>query len=84
MSTTTETKMTFTSPDTGKVYTIIESQSERGAWDAQGNYAPIVVTQYSIYDDNKMVQFAFDNAGIARSVRHYEGFTDGWTSSRFD
>jgi hypothetical protein len=74
----------FTSPDTNKVYTIIESQSERGAWDNQGNYAPVTITQYSIYDDNQMVQFAFDVDGITKSVRHYEGFTDGWTSSRFD
>jgi hypothetical protein len=75
---------TYTSPDTGKLYHIVESQSERGAWDENGNYAPKVVTQYSIYDDMKMVQFAFDENGIAKSVRHYEGFHDGWTSSRFD
>jgi len=75
---------TYTSPDTNKVYTIIESQSERGAWDENGNYAPKVITQYSIYDNTQMVQFAFDVDGIAKSVRHYEGFTDGWTSSRFD
>lgn len=76
--------MIYTSPDTKKVYTIIESQSERGAWDENGNYAPKVVTQFSIYDDNKMVQFAFDEQTIAQSVRHYEGYHDGWTSSRFD
>jgi hypothetical protein len=74
----------FTSPDTNKVYTIIESQSERGAWDNQGNYAPVAVTQYSIYDNTQMVQFAFDVNEIAKSVKHYEGFSDGWTSSRFD
>lgn len=75
----------YTSPDTNKVYTIIESQSERGSWDDDGNYAPIAVTQYSIYDDTKMVQFAFDVNDIQNAVKHYEfpGY-DGWTTSRFD
>ena len=79
---------TYTSPDTGKVYTIITTTSERGAWDSDGNYAPIPVTQFSIYDDEKMVQFAFDENQIARQVKHYEmpGFDDpkGIMSSRFD
>lgn len=75
--------MIYTSPDTGKVYQIVESQSERGAWDEQGNYAPKVVTQYSIYDDNQMVQFAFDEVTIAKSVKHYE-FPGPDLGSRFD
>ena len=79
---------TFTSPDTGKVYTIITSTSERGEWDKEGNYAPVSVTQYSIYDGDRMVQFAFDEHHIARQVKHYEmpGFDDpkGIMSSRFD
>ena len=78
----------FTSPDTGKVYTIVTTISERGAWDSQGNYAPIPVTQHSIYDGDKMVQFAFDEQHIATQVKHYErqGFDDvkGIMSSRFD
>jgi hypothetical protein len=76
--------MIYTSPDTGKVYHIVSSQSERGAWDNQGNYAPKVYTQFSIYDNNKMVQFAFDAHTIAKSVKHYEGFTDGWSTSPRD
>ena len=69
---------TYTSPRTGTVYTVVKSYSERGAWDADGNYAPVTVKQYSIYDGDRMVQFAFDEAGIARSVAHYEGESDGW------
>jgi hypothetical protein len=66
------TQTTYVSPDTNKTYTVIESQSERGAWDADGNYAPKVYTQFSIYDGEKMVQFAFDKEGIAAAVKHYE------------
>ena len=66
------TQTTYTSPDTNKTYTVVESQSERGAWDENGNYAPVVVTQYSIYDDTKMVQFAFDVEGIAPSWCHHK------------
>ncbi len=77
------TQTTYVSPDTNKTYTVIESQSERGAWDADGNYAPIVVTQFSIYDDTRMVQFAFDKEGIARAVKHYE-LPGPDVSSRFD
>ncbi len=82
---TRETMSEFTSPLTGTTYTIVKSYSERGAWDANGEYAPITVKQYSIYDGDKMVQFAFDEATIANAVRHYEqpGF-DGIYSSRFD
>ena len=78
----------FTSPDTGKVYTIVSTTSERGAWDKEGNYAPIPVTQHSIYDGDKMVQFVFDVPHIAQQVKHYEmpGFDDpnNIMSSRFD
>ncbi len=75
----------YTSPLTGTTYTVVKSYSERGAWDANGASAPITVKQYSIYDGDKMVQFAFDEATIANAVRHYEqpGF-DGIYSSRFD
>jgi hypothetical protein len=63
---------TYTSPLTGTAYTIVKSYSERGAWDSNGDYAPITVKQYSIYDGDKMVQFAFDEATIAAAVRQYE------------
>jgi hypothetical protein len=63
---------TYTSPRTGTAYTVVKSYSERGAWDSNGDYAPITVKQYSIYDGDKMVQFAFDEASIAAAVRQYE------------
>jgi hypothetical protein len=69
---------TYVSPRTGVEYGIVKSYSERGAWDSDGNYAPVTVKQYSIYKDTKMVQFAFDEEGIERAVAHYEGVTDGW------
>jgi hypothetical protein len=76
---------TYTSPFTGSTYTIVKSYSERGAWDANGEYAPITVKQYSIYDGDKMVQFAFDEATIANAVRHYEQpGLDNIYASRFD
>ena len=74
----------YVSPLTGVTYTVVKSYSERGSWDAEGNYAPVTVKQYSIYDGDKMVQFAFDETDIASSVAHYEGVTDGIYSSRFD
>jgi hypothetical protein len=75
----------YISPLTGKTYTILKSYSERGAWGANGEYAPVTVKQYSIYDGNRMVQFAFDEATIANAVRHYEQPRfDGIYSSRFD
>jgi hypothetical protein len=75
----------YTSPFTGTTYTIVKTYSERGAWDANGEYAPITVKQYSIYDGDKMVQFAFDEATIASAVRYYE--QPGWDNiyaSSFD
>ncbi len=75
---------TFTSPLTGTTYSVVTTQHQRGAWDVDGNYAPVTVTEYEIFDGNRKVQFAFDEAGIARSVAHYEGVSDGWTSSPRD
>jgi hypothetical protein len=74
---------TFTSPDTNKVYTIVTSVSERGNWDDNGNYAPVEFTQYSIYDNNYFVQFAFREDEIASAVEHYE-LPGPDISSRFD
>ena len=78
----------FAPEDRSTVYTIVTTTSERGAWDKEGNYAPIPVTQHSIYDGDKMVQFAFDEQHIAQQVKHYEmpGFDDpnNIMSSRFD
>ena len=74
---------TFTSPDTNKVYTIVTSVSERGNWDDNGNYAPVEFTQYSIYDNNYFVQFAFREDEIAAAVEHYE-LPGPDISSRFD
>ena len=77
------TQTTFTSPDTNKVYTIVTSVSERGNWDDNGNYAPVEFTQYSIYDNNYFVQFAFKEDEIAAAVEHYEN-PDSDISSCFD
>jgi len=66
------TMTTYTSPLTGTAYTVIKTLSERGSWDSNGDYAPVTVTQYSVYKGEKMVQFAFDEATIAAAVRHYE------------
>jgi len=74
---------TFTSPDTNKVYTIFSSVSERGNWDDNGNYAPVEFTQYSIYDNNYFVQFAFREDEIAAAVEHYENLGSD-ISSCFD
>ena len=63
---------TYTSPLTGTTYTVIKTLSERGSWDSNGDYAPVTVTQYSIYDGDRMVQFAFVEATIATAVQQYE------------
>lgn len=55
----TQPKMTFTSPNTNKTYTIIPT-NEFGWF------------RYEIYDDNRSVQFALKESGIADAVRHYE------------
>ncbi len=68
----------YVSPTTGFTYTVVKSYSERGNWDADGNYAPVTVATYDIYKDGNKVQFALEEAGIAKSVAHYEGVTDGW------
>jgi hypothetical protein len=64
--------MTFTSPDTNKIYQIIPS-------DEYGWF------RYEIYDNDKCVQFALNEEQISSSVKHYEfpGW-DGIYSSRFD
>ena len=75
----------YTSPITGTTYTVVKTYSERGAWDANGDYAPVTVKQYSIYGGDKMVQFAFDEATIANAVRHYEQPNfEGVYASSFD
>jgi hypothetical protein len=75
----------YTSPLTGATYSIVKSYSERGAWDANGDYAPVTVKQFAIYDGDRMVQFAFDEAAIASAIRFYEqpGW-DGIYASSFD
>jgi hypothetical protein len=75
---------TYVSPLTGATYTIVKSQHQRGAWDAEGQYAPVTVTQYDIYDGDRKVQFALSPEGVAAAVAHYEGVSDGWTSSARD
>jgi hypothetical protein len=75
---------TYTSPLTGTTYRVVTSTHQRGAWDIDGNYAPVTVTEYEIFDGNRKVQFALSEEGIAGSVAHYEGVSDGWTSSARD
>ncbi len=75
---TLNTPGSYVSPLTGTTYRVVTSTHQRGAWDVDGNYAPVTVTEYEIFDGNRKVQFAFDEAGIAKAVAHYEGVTDGW------
>jgi len=77
------TQTTFTSPDTNKVYTIVTSIPKRGNWDDNGNYTSVEFTQYSIYDNNYFVQFAFKEDEIVAAVKHYE-LPGADISSRFD
>ena len=59
-----EKQITYTSPRTGLVY------------DAVLDTVPY--TRYQISLDGKWVQFALDADGIAGSVAHHEGVSDGW------
>jgi hypothetical protein len=64
--------MIYTSTDTNKTYSVVPDNSY--GW-----------FRYSIYDEEKEVQFALTEDQISTSVKHYEfpGW-DGWTTSRFD
>jgi hypothetical protein len=75
---------TYTSPLTGTTYRVVTSTHQRGAWDVDGNYAPVTVTEYEIFDGNRKVQFALSPERVAAAVAHYEGVADGWTSSARD
>ena len=83
MNTPDQNSIIYTSPHTNKTYTIVKSTSERSAWDDHGNYTPVTFDQFNIYDDDHIVQFAFDEEGIARAVNHYE-LPGPDVSSRFD
>ena len=70
--------MTFTSPDTGKVYDIVTSTSQRG-------FSAGLTTTFTIYDDGKWAQVAYSEDQILESVRCYEN-PNRWANvgSRFD
>jgi len=70
--------MTFTSPDTGKVYDIVTSTSQRG-------FHAGLTTTFTIYDDGKWAQVAYSEDQILESVRCYEN-PNRWANvgSRFD
>ena len=70
--------MTFTSPDTGKVYDIAISTHKRGI-------SGTLTTKYTIYDDGKWAQVAYSEDQILESVRCYEN-PNRWAGvgSRFD
>lgn len=74
----THIMMTFTSPDTGKVYEIQTSTSQRGFQDH-------LTTTYTIYDDGNFAQVAYSEDQILESVRCYEN-PNRWVNvgSRFD
>jgi hypothetical protein len=73
----------FTSPDTNKVYQIVETSHTRNAWDSQGNLTPYVQSVFDIYYQDKKVQFALTAEGVADSVEHLENPGPD-VSSRFD
>ena len=57
-------KITHTSPRTGLVY--------EATWNTVG------YSRYDITLDGRWVQFALSEEGIAGSVAHAEGVSDGW------
>ncbi len=75
-----ETMTVYTSPKTGVAYTIVAEEQTRmaGDWYKGESLKPVTYTVYNIYNGDAKVQFALDEAGIARSVAHYEGENDGW------
>lgn len=79
-----ETTTYYTSPRTGTVYTVVAFPQSRAAWDENGVKYDRQYTEYRIFHGGIKVQFAFDEAGIASSVAHYEGVNDGWTTSPRD
>ena len=69
---------TYTSPSTGTVYTVAAIPQSRAAWDENGVKYDLQYTEYRIFHGGVKVQFAFDEAGVASAVAHYEGVNDGW------
>ena len=58
-------KITHTSPRTGLTYETVPTN--RDGW-----------FRYDILQDGRWVQFALDAEGVAGSVAHAEGVSDGW------
>jgi hypothetical protein len=64
-------RTTYVSPLTGLTYEAVPT--DRDGW-----------FRYEILQDDRKVQFALTEEGIAGSVAHAEGVGDGWTSSARD
>lgn len=75
--------MNYISPDTQKVYTIVEKVLPHTSYEGNGVRKETFYTQYNIFDGDRKVQFAFDKDDIASAVKHYE-FPGPDLSSRFD
>lgn len=69
------TETTFTSSKTGNVYRVVATPETRTAYakfmDASTKYEENY-TQFSIYLDNKLVQFCFAEQDVPEAVGRYE------------
>jgi hypothetical protein len=77
----------YTSSLTGNTYTVVAVPKSRTAYGEFMNPATKYIeeyTEYQIFLGEKKVQFAFDIEKVNEMVAHYEGVTDGWTSSPRD
>lgn len=70
--------VTFKSPDTGKIYEIDSTTEKRG-------FSDTLITRYTIYDNGKWAQVAYNKDEILESIRCYEN-PNRWANvgSRFD
>lgn len=74
---------TFVSPRTGVEYLIVPKCGRR-AYYVDGKQLWRDEVTYEILLNGNRVQFALSEDGVASSVAHFEGVSDGWTSSPRD
>lgn len=77
----------YTSARTGNTYNVVAVPKSRTAYGEFMNPATKYIqeyTEYQIFLGDRKVQFAFEEEKVEEMIAHFEGVTDGWTSSPRD
>ena len=77
---------TYTSPHTGRVYTVVAEAQTRAAWDENGVCYDRQYTQYNFFLDGNPVTFTFDldEKRLSDTFGELEGVYAAWTTSARD